>query len=435
MQSPPSPFFPQSAPAAPGGAGVQGAPPPPAAGTRLPWPPPPGVPQGPNAPYGAAEPEMSDTVERMLRPQGLFQGNQARLFDWQQAYAGQPQAAPGQPAPAGVPPAPPMPPGMAPDGGYQAPGQYGQPPYPVSDYSPPDWGGPTYAPGQYPPGDFGNAQYPQGQYGQGQYGQAQYPPGQYPPGQYPPGQYPPGQYPPGQYGPGGPYGPGGQIGPGVPPEDGGRRSLGIGKARLNLPKGPLVPAVVAAALVVIVVVAVVFVVQNNSPSNAGTSAGAGGTPTASSSNSALAEARAASQLSGLLAQSGNDRSDVIAAAGNVQQCKQLAPAAREFTKAATNRRTLLAKLMQLPGRSALPAAMVADIAGAWRASAAVDEDLAKWASKAATSGCHKGNSKDPNLHASYADDGVATADKTAFVSLWNPLARKDGLPTYTVDQL
>jgi hypothetical protein len=425
MQSPPSPYFPLSAPPAPSGAGAQGGPPPPAAGTRLPWPPPPGAAQAPNAPYGAAEPEMSDTVERMLRPQGLFQGMQPRLFDWQQAYAAPSQAAS---APPGLPPAP----GMAPDGaGYQAPGQYGQPPYPVgdygaTDYGAPDWGGPTYAPGQYPPGDFGNAQYPQGQYGQ-----AQYPPGQYPPGQYPSGQFGPG----GPGGPGGPYGPGGQFGPAAPPEDGGRRSLGIGKARLNLPKGPLVPAVVAATLVVIVVVAVVFVVQNNSPSNAGTGAGAGSSPTASSSASALAEAQAASQLSGLLAQSGNDRSDVNAAAGNVEQCKQLAPAAREFTKAATNRRALLSKLAQLPDRTALPSALVADITGAWRASAAVDEDLAKWASKAATGGCHKGNLNNPSYVASLNYDGIATADKTAFVGLWNPLARKDGQPTYTVDQL
>jgi hypothetical protein len=386
----------------------------------MPWPPPPGVPPGPNAPYGAAQPDMSDTVERMLRPQGLFQGNQPRPFDWQQAYAGPTQPASAAPGPVTPPP------GVAPgpDGtGYQAPGQYGQSPYPGGDYGPADWNAAPYGPGQYPPGDFGNAQYPQGQYGQGQY----------PPGQYPPGQYPPS----GQYGPGGPYGPGGQFGPAAPPGGDGRRSVGFGKARLNLPKGPLVPAVVAAALVVIVATAVVLVLQNNSPSNAGTGPGTGGgsTATASSSAAALAEAQAATQLSGLLAESGNDRSDVEAAAGNVEQCKQLAAGAREFTKAATNRQTLLAKLAQLPDRSALPPAMVADINGAWRASATVDEDLAKWASRAATSGCHKGNSKDPNLNASLNYDGIATQDKTAFVELWNPLARKDSLPTYTVDQL
>jgi hypothetical protein len=357
---------------------------------------------------------MSDTLERMLRPQGLFQGMQPRPFDWQQAYAG-PTSGPGTaPAPEGV--------------GYPPPGQYGQPPYPGGDYGAP------YGPGQYPPAEFGNAPYPQGQFPPGAY-----PPGDYPQGQYPQGQYPQGQYPPGQYGPGGPFGPGGQFGPGGPQADGGRRSVGFGKVRVNLPKGPLVPAIVGAALVVVVAIAVVLAVQNNSSSSGGTgtgtSAGPSSTPTTSSSASALAEKQAATQLSGLLPQSGNDRSDVIAAVEHVQACKDLSASAREFSKAAANRRALLTKLAQLPGRSALPARLVADLKGGWQASATADEDLAKWASKAATGGCNKGNSKDANLNASYSFDGTATSDKTAFVKLWNPLARKDGLPTYTSDQL
>ena len=430
-----------SAPRAPGAAA---APPPPAAGTRLPWPPPPGVPPGPNAPYGGpeygapqygasdyggsapAEPQLSDTVERMLRPQGLFQGPQSRLFDWRQAYAAPaqaPQPGSGQPPASGF------------DGtGYQAPGQYGQPTYPGSEYGgPTEWGGPSYGPGQYPSTDFGNAQYAQGQFGPGPSGQGQFGQGQYPPGQYPPaGQYAPGA-------PGSQFGPAGQFGPGTPPAAGGQRSLGFGKVRVNLPKGPLVPAIVAATLVVVVAVAVVLVVQtgshSGSGSGSGTGAGAGSTPTATSSASALAEQQAATQLAGLLPQSGNDRSDVIAAVENVQACKDLPASAREFSKAATNRRALVTKLAQLPGRSALPAALVADLKGGWQASATADADLAKWASKAATGGCHKGNSKDPNLNASYNYDGIATSDKTAFVKLWDSLARKDGLPTYTADQL
>ena len=402
----------------------------------MPWPPPPGAPQGPSAPYGAAEPPLSDTLERMLRPQGLFQNMQPRPFDWQQAYAPAPapQPGPGQP-PSGPPP---------PDGsGYQAPGQYGQPPYPGGDYRAGDYGatewGATQYGGQYATTDLAAAQYQQNQFGQGQY-----PPGQYPPGQYPPGQYPAGQYPPGQYPPGGPYGPGGQFGPGMRPAAGGKRQLAFGKVRLNLPKGPLVPAVVAALLVVVVAAAVVLAVQNGSHSGSGSGTGtsASSTPTTSASASALAEKQAATQLAGLLAASGNDRSDVIAADLNVDACKDLAASAREFSKAATNRQTLLTKLAQLPSSSALPPALLTDIKGAWQASATVDQDLAKWASKAATGGCHKGNSKnpnsnskDPNLNASFTYDGIATSDKTAFVKLWNPLAREDGLPTYTVDQL
>ena len=95
----------------------------------------------------------------------------------------------------------------------------------------------------------------------------------------------------------------------------------------------------------------------------------------------------------------------------------------------------IAKLAALPGRSSLPSAMITDLTGAWQASAAVDTDLSKWASHAATAGCHGGDLKYPSYVASLSDDGTATGDKTAFVSLWNPLARKDGLPTYQAAQL
>ena len=51
----------------------------------------------------------------------------------------------------------------------------------------------------------------------------------------------------------------------------------------------------------------------------------------------------------LLAQSGTDHSDVNAAGTNVEGCKGLTADAQTFNKAATNRRTLLSKLAQLPG--------------------------------------------------------------------------------------
>ena len=126
---------------------------------------------------------------------------------------------------------------------------------------------------------------------------------------------------------------------------------------------------------------------------------------------------------------------MIDAVGSVRSCgKNLGNDARVFTTAASNRRALLAKLGSLPERSALPAGMLTDLSGAWQASAQVDTDLAKWASTAGR-GCHKGNSKDPSLQASYGPDGQATADKQAFARLWNPLAKRYGLRTYQWEQL
>jgi hypothetical protein len=337
------------------------APPPPSADTRMAWPAPP--------PTGSGDPQLSDTMERMLRPQGLFQNPQPKPFDWQQPWA----------APAI-------------GGGAGA--------------APPPNGG------QYPPGN-----------------------GQYPPPQYGQGQYPPGPYGQGQYGAGPQFGPDGSpLNDGKPP-----RKLG----GVTLPSGPLVPAIVVAVLVVIVVTAIILSTMgspasNTASSGSGANAGAGTQSAGSSSGgsaSSAAERQAAVKLSGLLSQSGTDRSDVNAAYENVQACgKDLASDARVFNRSAANRRALLAQLNQLPGRSALSAAMVADLTSAWQASATVDSDLAKWAT-AAAGHCRHGDSKNSSLVASGQFDSQATDNKQAFATLWNRLAHRDGLSTFTVDQL
>ncbi len=297
-------------------------------------------------------------------------------------------------------------------------------------------GGPVPPGAAYPPGQYGPGQYPPGQYGPGQYGPAQYGPGS----QYGGDQFAQGQFPPGPYDPNGQYGPGGQYGPDGLPLAGAKPPWRLGG--LTVPRGPLLPAIVIAVLVVIVVGAIGLSSQTR-PTAASRAGGAGGagatggsTPTATSSAASNgAQQQAATQLAGLLAQSGTDRSDVNVAYSNVASCgKDLGQDAQIFNRAATNRRTLLTKLGQLPGRSALSAAMIADLTGGWQASATVDSDLAKWASTAAGH-CHKGNLKDPNLAAANPFDSQATNDKQAFAKLWNRLARKDGLSTYQVDQL
>jgi hypothetical protein len=276
------------------------------------------------------------------------------------------------------------------------------------------------ADGQYPPGAATGYLYPNGQYAGPQHGNGQYGPDQY-------GQ--PGFPPPGPYGPGGQYGPDGMPLVGGDGQPGSRPRLPF-----KLPGGKLVPAAVAGGLVLIVVVALVLSMHGGSSANNG-GAGASGSPTASAGNSALTQQQAAVALSGLLAQSGKDHAAVNAAVSNVEACgKGLAQDAQVFATAASNRSTLLTKLAQLPGRAALPPAMVSELTTAWQASATVDGDLAKWAADAARH-CRKGNLNDPNYTATMPFDSKATNGKIAFVRLWNPLAKKDGLPTYQSAEL
>jgi hypothetical protein len=191
-------------------------------------------------------------------------------------------------------------------------------------------------------------------------------------------------------------------------------------------------------VVVIAVIAVVLSASGGSGSSPGAAAGGGAGPTTKSSATASTGAQqlqAAKALSGLLAQSGTDRADVIDAVTNVQRCgHDLGNDAQIFRNDASNRRTLLAKLRVIPDRTALSGAMLSDLTGGWEASAKVDDDLAKWA-QAAAGHCKGGDKNNASLRASYAYDGPATNNKMAFTKRWNPLARKDGLPTYQNTQI
>jgi hypothetical protein len=378
-------------------------------------PPAPGQPGSPQAP-------LSDTLEQMLRPQGLFQHRLPPPVDWQQPYPPAPGAYPpggqypqGSPYQQGSPYPPPPPLG----GQYPATGafqQAGPPqPWPQAPTGAMPAAGAPAPPDQ--PGYPAGGQYPQGGAYQGPYGNGQYPGGQYEQDQFPPGQ----------------FGPGVQYAPDGTPLAGGAGGKGLlGKLPF---KRPLIPVAVGAGVVVIVAAALTLSSQGGSSSNTA-GAAAGATPTASSSTAttALTQQQAATGLSGLLSQSGTDHADVNAAVTNVEGCKGLPADARTFNKAAANRRTLLTKLAQLPGRSALPPAMISDLTSGWQASATVDADLAKWAASEAGH-CKKNDLKNPAYASSLPYDSKATNGKTAFVKQWNGLAHKYGLAVYQPSQI
>ena len=408
VQSPGAPFQGYAAPA-PGGqmSPPLGAAPPPPAGSPLPYPPPPAG--GPPAPGSQAP--LSDTLEQMLRPQGLFQNRLPAPVEWQQPY----------------PPAP---------GGYPPGGQYPQ----GNPYQP---GGPTRRAASTPrQARFQQAAPPQ-PWPQGQTG-AMPPPGRAPRPATPRAASTAGTRVPTATGStrAGSTGrsssrPGSSRPASTDPTACRQGAAAVSGLLGKLPfKRPLVPVAVAAGVAVAVVVAITLSSQGGSPGTAGSGTAAGGTPTASSSTgtTALTQQQAATALAGLLSQSGTDHSDVNAAVSNVEGCKGLTADAQTFTKAAANRTTLLTKLAQLPGRSALPAAMISNLTAGWQASATVDTDLAKWAASEAGH-CKKNDTKNPNYAASLPFDSKATNGKTSFVGQWNGLARKYGLSVYQPSQI
>ena len=193
------------------------------------------------------------------------------------------------------------------------------------------------------------------------------------------------------------------------------------------PRRPLVPVIVAAALLALVAGIVIF------RPHSGSTAAAGTAPSPSSQD---ARRQAAVRLSGLLAQSGTDRAAVIHAAEDVRGCgPSLHQDAQTFARAASSRQRLLSRLANLPGRSELPPALLRNLTTAWRASAQVDTDLARWAADTMARHCHHNSRSDAGLRASVVPESQATAGKHAFARLWNPVARGYGLTTYQPSQL
>src|SRR5689334_12571033 len=193
------------------------------------------------------------------------------------------------------------------------------------------------------------------------------------------------------------------------------------------PRRPLLPVIVAAPLLAVVAGLVIFRLHSGS---------AAATGTAPCTSSQDARRQAAVRLSGLLALSVTDRAAVIDAAEDVRGCgPSLRQDARTFTRAASSRQHLLSRLASLPGRSELPPALLRNLTTAWRASAQVDTDLARWAADTMARHCHRNSRSDAGLRASVVPESQATAGKHAFARLWNPVARGYGLTTYQPSQL
>jgi hypothetical protein len=175
-------------------------------------------------------------------------------------------------------------------------------------------------------------------------------------------------------------------------------------------------------------------VSASSSSSPSTSASASVSPSVSST--AVTEQQAASTVAGMLASSVTDRTAINNAYNDVYNCgPSLHGDAAVFTRAVSSRRALLASLATMPGRAALPPALVTDLTNAWQASMAADQGFATWADDEVSQGCVAGDTSDPGYRTTITPDDEATEYKTDFTAEWNPIAARYGLTTYQQGQL
>ena len=174
----------------------------------------------------------------------------------------------------------------------------------------------------------------------------------------------------------------------------------------------------------------------SAPSSAPSAALSSPSSSAVSSPAPASRQQAAQALAALLGQSGADRTAVTQAVGAVQGCAPgLSQDETVFSNAASSHQALLGKLATLPGRSALPAPMLADLTAAWQASAQADQDFAQWAQDEISHGCSTNYQSDASYRAATAPDDQATKDKQAFAAQWAPVAAQYGLPLYQYNQI
>lgn len=158
-------------------------------------------------------------------------------------------------------------------------------------------------------------------------------------------------------------------------------------------------------------------------------------PAASTSVPAVTEQQAATNVAAMLHQSVSDRSAINQAYDSVLACgPQRTSAPAVFTNAANSRQKLLAGLGTMPGRAALPPAMLSDLSQAWQASIDADLAFAQWANDELAA-CTPNDTGSAAYQATVTPDTNATKYKTAFVAQWNQLAAKYGLTQYKQDQL
>jgi zinc-ribbon domain len=238
-----------------------------------------------------------------------------------------------------------------------------------------------------------------------------------------------------------------------PPPAPRRASAEGGQRHSNLRDAKWVIVAGVVALVIIAGVVVFLLHSGSSPTNATAPASSQSSTTlvsrttvprttTSTSTTTTIAAESASQeaakINFLLAESSNDRNEIVSATNDISNCGNLSQDESTLNSAAQSRQLLINELpklqiAQVPGGAQLIAALTS----AWQASRASDSSYAAWAGDLLQSGCTPGQSSqgDPNWQAAQTSDAQATSAKTQSAALWAPIATAYNLPQYTYSQL
>ena len=136
----------------------------------------------------------------------------------------------------------------------------------------------------------------------------------------------------------------------------------------------------------------------------------------------------------LLVASEGNRSSVQQAVGQIASCADVTGAVHSLQVAAADREQLISKLGGLD-LSALPTSMVDDLTSSWLNSLDSDVSYSRWGLDEGRRGCITGDFSDSNYQAAVETDGQASTSKTAFLTLWDPLAQSNGLPEWQSSEI
>lgn len=208
------------------------------------------------------------------------------------------------------------------------------------------------------------------------------------------------------------------------------RSESTGSRRLR----PLIAVGCVVVVLLLVLIAVLIRPKHSSvtfvPALSTPATAAAGKQTPATSTVQSTPAAEAQSLNSLVSTSADQRTNVVNAAGDLEQCGNPQSDQNGFSQAASTRQSVVNQLggLQL---SLIPnyQQLVQDLTSGLDYSIQSDNSYAQWAGDEITN-CSTDYNNDANFLAAQQTDPQANAAKLAFTNLWNPIAQQYGLPTW-----